>query len=614
MMQLVWRMIRSQLGTHWKGLAVVVIITAGTSATPYGFAMLGRWLVDDVLQVGAPAAPAAEQDILEGAGVEEPEGLGPAAAVELKSPEERLRLLVLFLLASIGIHVAVTGASAVSEVIRSRINNGVIYSLRTAIHRKLASMELAVFRREQVGQLMTRVLDDISGIPGHMTQLVVNAITQTLMLVLGLVLLVRLNAAMTAIVLFVLPFYAVTCAVFLPRIKRNTEDLRDRVAALSGFVIERLSNVLTVKNYAQEERESDAFAGKVDENLRLSRRQHRLDLLFSTLTTVITGLGVLTVLAMGFLNIRTGRMQLGEVLAFHGVTAQLFVPISAMVGLLSTAQTLGVLSVRVFTILDTPAGITDPDDPADVNTLHGQIDFEGVSMQYHEGGPFALRGVDLSIPAGTAVCIVGRSGSGKSTLLGLVTRMYDPSSGTVKLDGTDLRRFPVRDLRRAVGNVLHHCPVFTGTIADNIAYGRPDAAAEDIEKTARLVGLDEFIRSLDDGYRTQLGRGGIQMSNDQLARLGLARALLTHPAILTIDDTFSAFEPEEVKALREAVRLLLHDRTILLATSQLEMCRDADLVVVMQQGSIVQLGTFDELLEQPGTFRRMYLRQAGLQE
>ncbi|MFO8007244.1 MAG: ABC transporter ATP-binding protein [Candidatus Brocadiia bacterium] len=630
-MALIWRLIRTELGKRWKALLFVVLAAAFASATPYGFAMLGRWLVDDVLMVArkapAPAQPLPQDEPAEprepavaGAEPAELEGIEEAALpqqqppepVPTRSAEEKLRLLAIFFLVSIGVHVAVTGLSGLSEFVKARINNAVILDLRTAVQQKLASMDLATFSREQVGQLMTRVLDDVSAIPGNLTQLVVNAITQVGMLVLGLVLLLRLNPTMALVVLCVLPFYGAACWVFLPRIKRNTEELRDRVAGLNGHVVERLSNVTTIKNYAQEGREVRDFGKRLEHNLGLSRRQQRLSLFFNSITTVVTGLGTLCVLALGFLNLKAGRMQLGEVLAFHGVTAQLFVPISALVGLAPAAQTVQVLAGRVFGILDTSRTIRTPDEPVEMDEMRGEVTFEEVSLRYQEGGPFAVRNINLHIPAGATAALVGPVGCGKSTLLLLLTRLYDPTDGIVRIDGVDIRRFRVRRLRRAVGNVLHDCPVFSGTIAENIAYGRPDASEDEIEEAARAVGLHDFVAEQSQGYQTPLGRGGITLEAEELARLGFARALFTRPAILTIDDTFASIEESAEQPLRAAVRQVHGNRTIVMATSRLSLCEDADMVVVMRQGRIEEQGTFEELMGRPGLFRRMYSRQMGI--
>ncbi|NLF33146.1 MAG: ABC transporter ATP-binding protein, partial [Planctomycetes bacterium] len=243
--------------------------------------------------------------------------------------------------------------------------------------------------------------------------------------------------------------------------------------------------------------------------------------------------------------------------------------------------------------------------------VRGAIGFRNVSLQYVEGGPSAVRGVTLDIPPGKVVCLVGPTGSGKSTLLSLVTRLYDPTGGEILLDGIPLRSLRLRPLRRAIGNILHDCDVFTGTIAENLRFGEPRAAQADLEQAARQAGLDEFIRSLPKAYDTPVGRQGLALSDEQRVRLAVARALVTRPAVLTIDDTFSALEHTVAEQLGGAIRSALADRTVLIATSRLSICEAADLVVVMQRGSVADVGTHAELLARPGLYRRMYTRQTG---
>ena len=605
-MTLVRRLIRTELA-HYKGaLLTRFLIAACVAASPYAFSFLGKWLVDEAIQVTGPPKVAARP-----AGAPAPPPV--SVAWRARTTDDKLRLLAVFLGASLGIHVVVTALSALSELLNSRTVQEMTHRLRSRVHEKIARLEMRLFSREQVGQLMTRTLDDTGGIPGNLTNLVINTCTQVAMLALGLVLLVRLNPKMTLVPLAALPFYAVVCVIFLPRLRRSAIEARERGAAFSGHVVERLSNIATVKNYAQEERELATFSDMLDGNLDVARSQHRQSLLFGSLTTIITASSTLAVLAFGFLNLQAQRMQLGEVLAFYQVTAQLFVPISALVGMTTVAQTLEVLAERVYGILDTEETVVDAPDAVEPTDLNGEVAFENVSLRYQEGGPFAVRNVSLTIPAGSVACIVGPTGCGKSTLLTLLTRLYDPTEGTLRIDGTDVREFRVNALRRAIGNILHQPGILSGSIAENICYGAPDASQDDVEAVARIVELHDFVAALPDGYGTRLGRGGITLSAEQLVKLGIARALITRPAIVTIDDTFSAIDEDVEKRLRAALRTALAGRTVLIATSRLSICHDADLVVVMQKGSIAETGTHEELLARPGIYRRMFLRQMGIE-
>ena len=611
-MKLIWRLIRTQLREHAGKLAARILIVAAVAASPYAFSFLGKWLIDEALQVTGPPKAAASALLSGGVGTAPKSGI--SIEWKAKTTEQKLRLLAIFLAASLGIHIVVTGLSAGAELLNSNMVQRMAQSLRSGVHEKLETAEMESFGREQVGQLMTRVMDDSGAIPGLLINLVVNLCTQTAMLVLGLALLLRLNPRMALIAVIAMPFFAASCAYFLPKIKRNTEAIRDRVAALQGYLVERLSNALTIKNYAQEAREFRTFAEKVDGNLALSRKQHNLNLYFNTLTTLITGFSTLAVLGYGFLCIKARTMQLGEVMAFYQVTAQLFVPISALVGLTAVAQTLQIHASRVYGVLDTPPILVEHPDPADIYGLRGDIAFEKVSLRYEEGGPFAVIDVSLSIPAGSTVCLVGPTGCGKSTLIALLTRLYDPTEGVLSIDGVDVRRFPIRALRHAVGNVLYQGQVFSGTLRENLTYGDPGAADEDVRSAAELVGLGELVGSLPDGFDTRIGQGGVTLNAAQVTRLCFARALVTDPAILTVDDTYSTLDESAERDLRAAVRGRLEGRTILVATSRLSICEDADMVVVMRAGRIVEKGSHAELINEPGVYRRMYMRQMGLDE
>jgi ABC-type multidrug transport system fused ATPase/permease subunit len=317
---------------------------------------------------------------------------------------------------------------------------------------------------------------------------------------------------------------------------------------------------------------------------------------------------------MGFLNIKAGKMQLGEVMAFYQVTAQLFVPISALVGMTTVVQTLQVFAARILGVLDAKSSVTDHAKLIDIPQAAGDITFENVSLRYHEGGPFAVRNVTLGIPSGATACIVGPTGCGKSTLIVLLTRLYDPTEGKIRIGGVNIRRIRLRKLRHAIGNVLHSAHVFTGTIADNISYGDTTSTREEIEAAARVVELHDYIVAQPKGYDTPVGRGGEQIDQEHLIKLNLARAVVTDPSILTVDDTYAGLDEEVEERIRIAVRGALKDKTILIATSRLSVCEDADIVIVMQKGKIFQTGTHAALLAEPGLYRRMYMRQMGIEK
>ncbi len=631
-MQMVWRLIRTQLKPYTRQLILRVVIAAIIASSPYAFSFLGKWLVDSALQVtGPPKAQVVadtatgtqadtQADFVTGEDGQSADGADPEVrqaaplGIEWKArtAEEKTRLLLIFLAISLGIHLGITALSGWSEYLNSKTVQEMTYGLRSSVNEKLATADRSIVSREQTGQLMTRVMDDAAGIPGNLTNLVINICTQIMMLILGLMLLLRLDPAMTWVAVLALPFYAVACIYWLPRLRTNTNRMRDSGAALNGHLIERLTHVATIKNYAQEEAEIERFGVVIDEQLDITRRQQNLNLGFNSATGLITSLATLAVLGLGFLKIKSGDMQLGEVLAFYQVTAQLFVPISALVGMTTVSQTLQILGSRVFSVLDTPNELAEAEDAVRLGDIKGEVAYEKVSLQYQEGGPLAVEELSCTIPAGKTTCIVGPTGCGKSSMLTLLLRLYDPNSGRILLDQTDIRHVQMRQLRRSIGVVSATSTQFSGTFAENIAFGVPKAKRDRIVSAATVADLHDYIMSLPKSYETKLGRGGLTLEAEELAKLSLARAIATHPAILVIDNTFAALPEATERKIRANLRANRTHKTIVIATSRLSIAENADLILVMERGQIVQQGTHKQLMKVPGLYRRMYTRQMGL--
>ena len=589
-MKVLLRLTRMLIKPKFVTLIFIVILSLFISSAPYVFSFLGKWLVDDALQVGGAPRPNAH------------------------SEAEKIRLLLIFFIASIGIHIVTTGMGGGAEIIKSKFSHSMIYTLRLRVHEKLEGADLSQFLKEQPGQHMTRLLDDTANIPGNLVNLWVNFVTQIGMLILGAVLLMRLNPKLSLVALAALPFFAVTSIVLLPRIKRTVTDIRVFWSELIGHVVERLSNIETIKNYVQEERETDEFGALVERSLNLARKNHRYNLLLGSVSGIITAFATLAVLIIGIINIRSGAMQLGAALAFYAVTAQLFVPISAIVGMFVVLQTITIYGERVFAVIDAPVLIADAEKPVLLEQFRGEIEFRRVSLRYQEGGPFAVADLSFSIPAGTTVAIVGPTGCGKSTIIALLTRLYDASEGDILIDGTDIKRLPVHQLRRSVGNIFYETPVFSGSIAENISLASSSITDGDIQDAAKRAGLHDFVMEQKSGYNTMLGGGGIQLETIELLKLGIARLLVTDPPIVTVDDTFASVEEHTAEYLQTMLRKAVSGKTLLIATSRLSVAKTCDTIIVLQRGKLIQMGSHQTLIETPGLYRRMHMRQMGLSE
>ena len=630
-MKLVIRFYREHVIRHWGKLLLAFVLTATVNQTPYAFSMLGKWLVDDVLQIGrkgkgkaaAPEQPKAEERPAEGPRPPEPQAPVASGAVEApaqtvpppatgpptRPTEEKIRLLWVFLAISLGLRLLTAVFGAGSGYLTSSAGQRVLFRLRAAIQQKLTQLPLSYFDRYSTGQIMVRVMDDANAAQANTVNLPVNVLTNLVTLVVGLVLVSKINPTMAWMALGVLPLYGAGSMLFMGALRRNTEAVREANADLQSLLEEKLTYIATVKYYAQELGETERFSDRLGENLKLAWRQNFLNTGLSVVLMIISGLGATGVLMYGFWQLRDGNMLLGEVLAVYQMTALLFGPITALTNTNVVLQTTGVILSRIYEVLDIEPEITDAPDAVELAEVRGDLAFEDVSLQYVEGGPVALRNVSLQLPAGKTLAVIGPSGCGKSTLAALLLRFYDPTEGRILLDGEDLRRIRLHDLRQAMDMASQEARVFSGTVAQNIAFGDPDIDRARIEHVAQVAGAHDDILQLPKGYDTLVGKGGEQLPMELIQRLTIARTLVGNPAVFIFDDSASAMSEEEEENLYLAVEQAHAAQTLVIITNRVKTAENADLLAVMRDGRIIELGADAELKEQKGVYWRMYLHQ-----
>ncbi|MDQ1518183.1 MAG: ATP-binding cassette, subfamily bacterial [Actinomycetota bacterium] len=496
----------------------------------------------------------------------------------------------------LGLGVVRFGAALVRRLYAGRVSYDVEYDLRNAVYQHLAGLDFAAHDRLETGQAMSRAGSDVRMVQMLLAFLPL-MIGNLVMLVLSLVVMLILSPALTAIALVVLPALAVASGRMRDRVFPATWVAQQRAADVAGVVDEAVSGVRVVKAFAAEEREVARLEAAARALYGAQLRNVRIQARLVPLIQVLPSFGMAALLLAGGRLVIDGHISLGTFLAFNSYLLQLAAPARMLSGLLSAGQMARAGAVRILELLDTRSAVVEPADAEPVGGVRGEIAFEDVSFDYGDGSAPLLDGFTLRIRAGERVALVGASGSGKSTVASLLPRFYDVDAGRVTLDGTDVRRLRLAELRRSVGIVFEDAFLFSASIADNIAFGAPGASLDQIRAAARAAEADGFIEALPDGYDTMVGERGLTLSGGQRQRVTLARALVTDPKILVLDDATSAVDPTVEAGIHATLRRLMADRTTIVIAHRRSTISLADRIVVVDGGRVLADGTHDELMD-----------------
>lgn len=476
-------------------------------------------------------------------------------------------------------------------------SQGIAYELRNVIFEKLQRLSFSYHDHSQTGKLMTRMTSDVELVRTFTGNGLLQLFSALILLVGTLVILFSMNAMLTLIFLAMIPPIGLVFALFVRRLMPLSKVVQQKLGALNTILQENLAGIRVVKAFAREDYERDRFSVQ---NKDLYTQNVELLRLFSTffpLIFMIANLGVAGVLWAGGLQVMGGRVTLGELVAFLGYQGYFLMPIF-MLGFIGSGLSRAEASAeRLFEVIDAKSEVVDKADAVELPPLEGRVAFEGVNFRYFGGEQDIIQDVSFTVEPNQTVAILGRTGAGKSSIINLIPRFYDVSAGRVLLDGHDVRDVTLSSLRSQIGIVLQETTLFSGTIRENIAYGRPDASLEDVVAAAQAAQAHEFIIELPDGYDTLIGERGVGLSGGQKQRVAIARALLLNPRILIMDDSTSSVDTETEYKIQQALDLLRQGRTTFVIAQRISTVRRADLILLLDQGRLAAQGKHHDLLD-----------------
>jgi ATP-binding cassette, subfamily B, multidrug efflux pump len=488
-------------------------------------------------------------------------------------------------------------------------SQSIAFDMRNDLFAKIQRLSFSYHDRNQTGQLMIRATDDVEKLRLFLGQGLIQLASAIVMLVGTLIIIFATNAQLALVTLWILPVALILFGVFANVTRPMFTKVQQKLSALNTTLQENLAGIKVIKSFTREKSEEVKFDTQADVLMKQNIAIARVFTFMFPMVFLIANLGQATTLYFGGKLIISGTLTLGLWEEFSLYLIYLFLPIAQLGFIINQFSQASASATRIFEILDTRNEVTDKPGASQLPTVDGHIKFENVTFRYFAGGDPVLNNVSFETQPGQTVALLGATGSGKTTIINLVPRFYDPTEGRITIDGYDLMDVTIESLRAQIGIVLQETTLFTGTIRENIAYGKPDAKESEIEAAAKAAAAHDFIMEFPDGYDTHVGERGTTLSGGQKQRVAIARALLLNPHILILDDSTSSVDLTTEAQIQDALDTLMKGRTSFVIAQRISTVMNADLILVLDKGQVVASGKHKELMEESEIYAEIYNSQ-----
>ena len=487
----------------------------------------------------------------------------------------------------------------------SYVGQRVIIDVRSVLFRKFQKMPLSYYDRQQTGTVMSYITNDVSAMQSAIVDNLIELVTESSILIGSLAMMIYLDWKLSLLTLMTIPLVGFAMKIFGRKLKRSSTVIQERAAEITSLLQESISAIRVVKSFVRETYEIRRFEEQNWRNFQAAMKNVKLTSLLTPTVEFLAAIAVTFIVWFGGYEVVNEVITAGELVAFLTYAVNLANPVKRLSRVYAAIQKAMAAADRVFEVMDLDEKITDVPGAKPLPPIKGQVEFKDITFSYKEGQP-ALQHISLKAEPGQMIALVGPSGSGKSTIANLIPRFYDVDSGTISIDGHDIRQVTADSLREQIGLVPQETMLFSTTVMENIRYGRLDATDEEVVEAARAANAEEFIKDLPEGYDTKLGERGLNLSGGQRQRLAIARAILKNPGVLILDEATSALDTESEKIVQDALDKLMVGRTSFVIAHRLSTIFNADQIFVVENGHLREHGTHEELLAAGGLYSNLY--------